>query len=151
MLQWLKHSWLRARRKVSGRCPSRNRQAGKSSFRPQLDPLEERCLLTAGVLSTFYLDSTTHLISVGPDADGNLWFTGVWTSSGQGIGRITPTGEITVFSGPGVPGGSITAGPDGNLWIMGGDVIGRLTPNGVLTEFSVPEAIASPAAIALEG
>jgi streptogramin lyase len=51
-------------------------------------------------------------------ADGNLWFT-----DNYGIGRITPTGQITVFPvQAGVQTGEqqfpneISSGPDGNLW-----------------------------------
>src|SRR5437879_8902840 len=61
------------------------------------------------------------------------------TSSGERIGRITPTGDITVFPLPARFVASIAAGPDGNLWFTEGDRIGRLTPDGVLTEFPVPE------------
>ncbi len=75
-------------------------------------------------------------ITAGPD--GNVWFTeeGFVTR----IGRITPTGVITEFTG--MTGASlehIAAGPDGNLWFTEqiGDKIGRITPLGILTEFSV--------------
>ena len=65
---------------------------------------------------TFEAGSALVDISRGPD--GNLWFTegyafGVPTQ----IGRITPSGVLTLFT---VPGGSseggITTGPDGHLW-----------------------------------
>ena len=53
--------------------------------------------------------------------DGNLWFT-EFDSPGR-IGRITPAGVVTEFTGGITPGFSansaplaITAGPDGNLW-----------------------------------
>lgn len=75
-------------------------------------------------------------IAAGPD--GNLWFA---ESSGDRIGRITPTGVVTEFSAGITPGAGprgITAGPDGNLWFteQGTDSIGRITPDGVVTEFS---------------
>src|SRR5262249_17643616 len=55
--------------------------------------------------------------------------------SGSGIGRITPGGTITEFTGPGSPGG-ITARPDGALWFteIAGDKIGRMTTAGVVTD-----------------
>ncbi len=82
---------------------------------------------------------------VGPD--GNLWFivTPTPTSlegASQGtprIGRITPSGAITVFShglSPGSGIGNLVKGPDGNLWFSGGGGIGRITPSGVITVFS---------------
>ncbi len=86
-----------------------------------------------------------HLV-VGPN--GNLWFTATPTNTGSnganGIGRITPSGTITVFS-HGLPAGSqlysLVAGPDGNLWFtvnrgFGTGAIGRITPSGVITVFS---------------
>src|SRR6266542_683651 len=70
-------------------------------------------------------------ITAGPD--GNLWFT---ENYGNRIGRITPLGVVTEFSG-GLESFDITAGPDGNLWFTesGGDRIGKITPLGVVTEF----------------
>ena len=81
-------------------------------------------------------------ISLGPD--GNVWFTEVGiTGNGSGIGRITPGGTITEFTGAGSPGitpglgspGGITAGPDGALWFteIAGDKIGRMTTDAVVT------------------
>ena len=65
------------------------------------------------------------------------------TGNGSGIGRITPGGTITEFTGAGSPGitpglgspGGITAGPDGALWFteIAGDKIGRMTTDGVVT------------------
>ena len=59
-------------------------------------------------------------------------------STGGLIGRLTPTGHFTFFSGPGHP------GPDHNLWItsIGGpgnlSSLARLTPAGQFTYFTVP-------------
>ena len=51
-------------------------------------------------------------ITAGPD--GNLWFT---NSGNNSIGRITPAGVVSNFTGAGINGpNGITAGPDGNLW-----------------------------------
>jgi streptogramin lyase len=86
---------------------------------------------------------------LGPDPDRNpnrnLWFTEV---SGNRIGRITPTGEITEYplpqpnSGP----GGIVVGPDGNLWFteLMGNRIGRITPTGEITEYSLPADTTPP-------
>ena len=74
-------------------------------------------------------------IAAGPD--GNMWFT---EGRGNRIGRITPAGVITEFSG-GLSRASspemITAGPDGNMWVTEefGNHIGRITPAGVVSEF----------------
>ena len=74
-----------------------------------------------------------------PGPDGNLWFT---ETSGNRIGRITPTGSITEFPLP-TPGSlpsGITTGPDRSLWFTepGNAKIGRITPTGTITEFALP-------------
>ena len=89
-------------------------------------------------------------------SDGNLWYT---RPKENKIGRLTPTGVVTEFSGLAASScaqsqensswpSEITAGPDGNLWFSEtrGCRIGRITPNGSLTEFDVgdntfPEAL----------
>jgi streptogramin lyase len=59
------------------------------------------------------------------------------------IGKITPAGAVTDYTGPEVYPGSITAGPDGNLWFTQGsgpaqqEGIGKITPAGVVTEYSL--------------
>jgi streptogramin lyase len=74
--------------------------------------------------------------TIGPD--GKIWFTDATDSA---IGRIEPSGKITVFSkgltrydsGPQF----LTTGPDGNLWFTEiRDRVGRITPDGRITEFS---------------
>jgi virginiamycin B lyase len=78
------------------------------------------------------------MITAGPD--GNLWFTELGTSVGNGkIGRITTGGVITEFGGSLLNPIGITAGPDGNLWFteegLSNGKIGRITTAGVITEF----------------
>ncbi|MHB1505283.1 MAG: Vgb family protein [Sulfobacillus sp.] len=85
--------------------------------------------------------------------DGNLWFTDCVPAASLNppcsptIGRITPSGTITVFT-KGMPSyswpNSLVVGPDGNLWftgtesaMLGGSLaIGRITPSGVVTLFT---------------
>ncbi len=83
---------------------------------------------------------TARDITAGPD--GNLWFT---SASPLGIGRVTPTGAITMFPA-GITGypDHIIAGPDGNLWFTEGpkfsggmSLVARITPQGAVTEFPV--------------
>jgi streptogramin lyase len=72
-------------------------------------------------------------------ADGNVWFTE--TGTVPTLGRITPNGEVMLFSSS-LPAGSrpegIIAGPDGNLWFTDDGAtpgIGKVTPSGEVTEF----------------
>jgi streptogramin lyase len=104
--------------------------------------------------------SSIDALVVGPD--GNLWFTLVpgLGRSGKGppvqsaIGRITPEGNVTLFSAglrkKSYP-DEIIAGSDGNLWFLDGLMIstalrpeiGRVTPQGSITEFptGLPQAL----------
>src|SRR4030095_4061078 len=69
-------------------------------------------------------------------SDGNVWFV---EGAVAKFGRITPTGEITEFTGVDSP-GSIAAGPDGNLWIASAftPTIFRVTTTGQITPFPTP-------------
>jgi streptogramin lyase len=75
-------------------------------------------------------------IALGPD--GNMWFV---EHANDLIGRITPAGTVTEFSGmtPGAGPSYIALGADGNLWFTetGANRIGTITPTGTITEFSV--------------
>jgi streptogramin lyase len=94
-------------------------------------------LAAAGTVTEFNVPGGVFGITAGPD--GNLWFT-----SAGAIGRVTPSGTITLFPVPGSAPGDITAGPDGNLWFLdngtgnGMGKIGRITPGGSFTEFPLP-------------
>ena len=69
-------------------------------------------------------------------SDGNVWFT---EQAVNKFGRITPSGQITEFTGVDAP-TSIAAGPDGNLWIASAftPTISRVTTTGQITSFSTP-------------
>jgi serine protease AprX len=111
-----------------------------------------RRMTTEGVLTGSFplptAGSRPTSIAAGPD--GNLWFT---ERTEQGVGRITPSGIITMFP---IPSGNspwgIAAGPDGNLWFTdsANNRIGRITTAGAVTEFSFPTtgSLFYPASIA---
>jgi streptogramin lyase len=103
-------------------------------------------------------------ITAGPD--GNMWFTAdasgpagpagapgpAAAGSKPAIGRITPTGTITLFTHGFNPNGyplAITAGPDGNLWFTewGKNMIAKITPSGTITEYPLPAGATQPDAI----
>ncbi len=79
-------------------------------------------------------------ITKGPD--GNMWFTVIGDAPHNGIGRITPSGVVTVFGAPATEPNmdptELTVGPDGNLWFLDPATpgVGKITPAGVLTEFT---------------
>ncbi|HEV3083680.1 MAG TPA: DUF4214 domain-containing protein [Gemmataceae bacterium] len=115
-------------------------------YRPRLDSLEERCLLSVGIVEYNLPSQYSYPFGITAGPDGNLWFT-EGRVGGYKIGRISPAGVITEFQVPGTPLG-ITAGPDGNLWFTlmqvdtiyyeGTEEIGRITPSGAITEFPAP-------------
>jgi virginiamycin B lyase len=84
-------------------------------------------------------------ITAGPD--GNLWFTDQSGCNGvpAKIGRITPSGSVTMFDLPGANFGAngIVTGPDGALWFTLSNCntltasIGRITTGGRMTFFPV--------------
>ena len=98
------------------------------------------------VVTQFPVPWANSQIIAGPD--GNLWLGG-----NTAIGRMSPTGTVTVFQLPvGRPVGSywdsgattsLTVGPDGNIWFTEyyGNKIGRITPGGDLTEFPIPDGM----------
>ena len=87
-------------------------------------------------------------ITTGPD--GNLWFGDL----GGGIGKITPTGQVTLY--PPVGADWLTAGPDGNVWFTGmsttigtiSTVLGKITPTGQVTTYPLPDGIGNMGPIA---
>ena len=123
---------------------------------PHLSPSPKAAALTH--LTEFALPTTNGGplgITTGPD--GNLWFT---EFNGNRIGRITPTGRVTLFPLPppyeepnGLPTPftmpiGITAGRDGNLWFTTNNGIGRITPKGTFTGFyPLPLPNSAPAKI----
>jgi len=60
-----------------------------------------------------------------PGPDGNVWFT---DRVGKKIGRITPAGTITEFSGLSTNPIGIAAGPDGKMWFAEADVVEGVAP-----------------------
>ncbi|HVX33477.1 MAG TPA: hypothetical protein VHA80_10100 [Solirubrobacterales bacterium] len=110
----------------------------------------------AGQVSEFALPPKVAVDDLVAGPDGNVWFT---YSAGfafgpptpgyrSAIGRITPTGKVTVFRdglrARSVP-GEIIAGPEGALWFTDAGSppeIGRITTQGTITEF--PTGIKEP-------
>jgi virginiamycin B lyase len=83
-----------------------------------------------------------------------MWFTHTFTPSGpeKGIGQLTPTGQVRIFT-TGFPAGtsSITKGPDGAVWFTtDNNRIGRITMSGHVTLIPIPRGTfgAAPASIA---
>jgi streptogramin lyase len=103
-----------------------------------------------GAVTEFALGGTAAqpgALCAGPD--GNVWFTEKESGPDGGtveqIGRITPTGVITLFPLPGSQRlclHSIVTGPDGNLWFSGqcGTTVGWVTPAGSFGQVALPMA-----------
>ena len=53
--------------------------------------------------------------------DGNVWFSYQdGSASVRGVGKITPTGVVSLYQDPGgLPDFFIASGPDGNMWVCG--------------------------------
>jgi streptogramin lyase len=139
--------FLRWRRRLGRVLRYRRRRARiprSARFRPEVTPLEERCVLSP-VINEFPIPTNGNPIAMTSGPDGNLWF--VEREVGK-VGRITTAGVVTEFALP--PGDirlqGIALGLDGNLWFTeeGVNRIGRITPCGTLTEYPVPTPDSRP-------
>src|SRR5580700_6765446 len=100
---------------------------------------------TSGVITTYTAQANGGITS-GPQ--GSVWFSG-----GSGIGKVTPSGQITYFPLP-VHVYELTPGPDGNIWFTVGNItkdartvpadqpvyVGSMTTSGAYTLYTVPNA-----------
>jgi streptogramin lyase len=77
--------------------------------------------------------------SIATGADGNVWF-----AEADGVGKITPQGQVTSFNLPAGKGEptALTAGPDGNVWFVTKEpsAVGRITPAGAVTMYPLSGA-----------
>jgi streptogramin lyase len=107
---------------------------------------------TRGPSTDFDAGSQPFDIITGPD--GALWFT---EFTGDKIGRITTSGQLTEFKVPAnastVPGFphfgdpvSLVFGPDGAIWYtdLNGNAIGRMTTQGQVVEYTLPTPLCQP-------
>lgn len=86
----------------------------------------------AGEVTEYPVPEGTDSITTG--ADGNVWF-----AEADGIGRITPGGDVISFKleeGTGAP-QALAAGQDGNVWFVTANpaAVGRILPSGSVTMF----------------
>jgi virginiamycin B lyase len=110
---------------------------GKIWFSDQTDHAIWRFDLGSGTFTEFTTPTPNSFpgdMTLG--SDGNVWFT---EQAVDKFGRITPSGQITEFTGVDAP-TSIAAGSDGNLWIASAftPTISRVTTTGQITSFSTP-------------
>jgi len=98
-------------------------------------------LSPSGVTTQFSMPNLSPY-AVTPGPGGSIWFAAQGTA-----GKITSSGQLTVFSLPtdNGPAGEITTGPDGNLWLTDRNSNGvvRLAPNGSVVEFLLPDPVLS--------
>lgn len=93
---------------------------------------------TPGAATAYYNIAGPGGIATGPD--GNLWFT---NGSNDTIGKVTPAGVVTTYTGPGIAQPNSIASDGTSLWFTnngfgGGDTIGRINPStGVITSYAV--------------
>jgi len=131
------------------------RPANPFRFRPEVTALESRWVpstITEFPLPPLNFGGSLGATAITAGPDGNVWFGDPGASQ---VGVITPTGQVTEYSTPGISVGAITAGPDGNLWFLndaltqsGSPAIGRITPAGQVTTFTLPDDFTQPNQIA---
>jgi streptogramin lyase len=121
---------------------------GVRTFRPGLESLEDRALLSGGITEFPIPTPGSGPVGITLGPDGNLWFT---ENANNHIGRMTPAGsmeEFPIITSGGDPWG-ITTGPDGNLWFTEyfGNMIGRMTTDGSLVEYPIRTPNGNPQGI----
>jgi len=117
---------------------------GRTSSKPRLEALEDRCLLSITEFALPNGDRQPTGIVTGPD--GNLWFTEDYFNPKVAV--MTPAGVIAAEFPIGpfgtVVSNEIANGSDGNLWFITytgngyNAYIDRITPTGTITEFPIP-------------
>jgi len=107
-------------------------------------------ITTSGAVTTFNAQSYPYAVTAG--SDGALWFTTQSYNNDWEIGRMTTSGNVTIYPVAGNLSSflSIASGPDGSLWFSeegndpGGNAIGRMTTTGVYSRYPTPTANAFP-------
>ena len=124
----------------SGLVPGQRHQYEVTAVSLAGDSPAETITAAAGLAGYTVFSATDQVDRVAAGPDGNLWFTRL---NDDRIGRMTPAGEVTMFTDPqdqiDKPWG-IAAGPDGNVWFTSynNDRLGRITPGGAITTFADP-------------
>src|SRR5262249_9513449 len=115
--------------------------ANRASFRPRLEGLEQRCLLT---INEFPVAAGSAPIGIATGPDGNLYYT-EQTASTNAIGVMDTSGNVLAefpIPTPNSHSQMIIAGPDGNMWfaeINGGNLASISTDGlGTITEYALP-------------
>jgi RHS repeat-associated protein len=145
-MRWTALSWLRRR---LFRQAIRDSRGQPRQLRPEVEALESRWLLTAGITEYAVPTSVSQPLHLTVGPDGNLWFTENFSSK---IGMITTAGSISEYSLPSPANFSfpqdITSGPDGNLWVTvpgsSADYLVKCTTAGNMTVYSLPSGFSAP-------
>lgn len=109
----------------------------------ELGPAQIGSITRAGAVKEFAMPASVSGNNIGALAggkDGNLYF-----FSGNSIGKLTPSGAVTLIPLPSSVQGGIdvmVGAPDGSLWLGAsnsqGGLLLRMTPAGQFTTFQVP-------------
>jgi virginiamycin B lyase len=99
----------------------------------------------AGVVTQFPAGANGPLpyvydVIAGPD--GNMWYDALDPNQRTvTLGRMTPTGAVTLIPMPSDAGSWLVAGPDGAIWCPGATTLHRVTTDGVVQTFTSPYPI----------
>jgi len=117
------------------------RRSSRASFRPHLEGLEHRCLLS---ITEYPVAAGSAPIGIAAGPDGNLYYT-EQTASTNAIGVMDTNGNVVgefPIPTPNSHSQMIVSGPDGNMWfaeINGGKLASISTDGlGTITEYTLP-------------
>jgi virginiamycin B lyase len=126
--------WLRPLAARLDRTPTQ-RAEKRPGDRLTFEALENRSVPSV-TIQEFPLAAGSHPNAIHADSDGNIWF----TETG-GLGRISPSGQITDLPLGFNIAGEFEFGKDGNIWVGGGRHVREITPQGVLLhDYILPSA-----------
>ena len=116
-------------------------RSSRASFRPRIEGLEHRCLLS---ITEYPVAAGSAPIGIAAGPDGNLYYT-EQTATTNAIGVMDTNGNVLHEFPIPTPNGKpqmIVAGPDGNMWfaeINGGNLASISTDGlGTITEYPLP-------------
>ncbi len=124
------------------------------TFIGKISPSGTVTLFTKGLYPSGPCSSSCSLGHLTLSPDGAVWFSGYGPSNASYIGKISPSGTVTLFTKALCPASAAstaascfvsdpTAGPDGAIWFLGSTstgsappFIGRISPSGTVSVFS---------------
>ena len=136
--KWWHQPFAKSSRALPRRKPQ-GESAPRGSYRPRLEALEDRYLLSGSFHGAGGFTGTGSPMSVAISSNGSVYFTQYMV--GGKVGAIAPDGTVSQINAPaGASLSNLARGPDGTMWFSddSGGKIWRLASDGTFSAFVVP-------------